>query len=107
MKIALLIFCVILGISFSGCTDCPEPKEPEVIVKTEFIKRPLATISEKPKFVPYQMIMVNFNGDDYYAIPRVDGNILKTNWLQYQDWAVGNYKMLKDIENEDSNSTKK
>jgi len=99
MKTVLLILSAILVISFTGCTDCPEPIEPEIITNTVYINRILPTIQDKPKFVPYTTIMVNFNGEDYYAIPRIDGTILKNNWLQYKTWAEENYSLLKSLEN--------
>lgn len=101
MKTALLILSGLLVISFTGCGGCPLPPEPGVVVQIKYIKQPIPKIEDKPKFFEYNVILININGDEYYAIPRVDGSVLGTNWLQYRDWAEQNYKILKSLKDEE------
>lgn len=97
MKLILhSIVFLILVISISGCSKCPEP---EVVTEYKYLKIPLPNIPDKPLFVKYNMFEANFNGDDFYVIPRNDGAILSSNWESYKDWAETNYKILKALEN--------
>jgi len=101
-----------LAISFSGCFSCPEPVipepvEPKVIFKHEYIKVPFPRTQDKPLFIEYQMNMINLNGTDYYFMTIPNGSILNSNWIVYKSWAETNYKTLKDLEKVNVNSLKK
>jgi len=95
-----LMISILLASSFTGCDPKPDPK---VVIEYRYVHpevKPLA----KPKWVPYKMNMINFNGDDYYFMSKQDGNIMLTNWLIYKDWAEGNFKILRTLENNTSSN---
>ena len=95
---------VLLASSLTGCSwlcgDCPEPE-----VKTEYryILRPIPDVSAKPKFIAYDVYMVDLKGEGFYVYPLADGDIMYTNWKAYKEWAETNYKTLLKIK--DRNTT--
>jgi hypothetical protein len=94
-----LTILTILAFSFYGCASKVEPK---VIVKIEYIKRPLPVLEEKPKPLKYEMIQVNFNSNDYYCSTKEDAVILESNWISYRTWADTNYQHLLNMKNDDN-----
>ena len=101
MKWILYLMVSIVLVSLSGCSTCPEP---EVIIEHRYLKMPIPKTKIQPEFIPYEIKGVNFNGEDYYFMRRIDGNIMLNNWTSYKNWAEINYNTLKSIE--DFNTTK-
>lgn len=91
------------SILFAGCEKCPEPREPDTVVEYRYIDKKIPKVEEKPAYIEYRVIMVKFEGKDYYALTRADGTVMVNNWILYKDWAENNYKILKSLEN---NTTK-
>ena len=95
--IAFLTVLIISVISFTGCA-CKEPEEPKVVIKYKYLELNIPKLQAKPEFVKYDIKAVNLNGEDYYFMRRVDGNIMLNNWNSYKNWAETNYDTLKGIE---------
>lgn len=93
MKMILLsALSAILVLSLSGCGQkCPEP---EVITKIVEVKQEIPDIQGKPVAQPYDVLMINFDGVDYYAMTLADGAIMASNWTSHENWANTNYKIL-------------
>ena len=99
---------LILAISITGCHigDGDACKVPEIQTKYKYIKQPIPKLAKRPEFIEYKMIMVNFQEQDFYAIPKIDGYVLKTNWELYKIWAEDNYSILETIQlNNENNQT--
>jgi len=104
--IALSSLFLILVTSFTGCHigDGPNCKVPEIQTQYKYLKQPIPKLQKKPEFIEYNMIMVSFRDQDFYAIPKIDGYTLKTNWELYRIWAEDNYKILEIIQNNNENN---
>ena len=98
--IAYLMVLMVLGSSLTGCHECPEPK---VVTEYKYLKVAMPKVQDKPQFIDYEIKAVNFNGEDYYFMRRLQGNIMLNNWNSYKDWSETNYSILKSIED---NNTK-
>jgi len=105
MKILVKIMVpALLIVLMSGCWPFTDPKPCEPITEYKYIEKPIPEIQEKPEFIEYSIMMVNFKGEDYYVIPKADGYIMSGNWDSYRGWCEGNFKILKDLK--DVNNTK-
>ena len=85
----LKILLISLILVFSGCATV----QPDV-TNTVYIKKQLPVPLKKPKFEKYNVIILNINGIDYYALQKADALKLILNWVSYKKWAEGNYKLL-------------
>ena len=89
MKYLKVIILFLIVIIFSGCVTA----QPD-ITNTVYIKKQLPVPLKKPKFEKYNVIILNINGIDYYALQKADALKLIINWVSYKKWAEGNYKLL-------------
>jgi hypothetical protein len=74
----------------SGCSS----KSP-IVVEKEYIEKECPTPLPKPNFDKYKVIILEINGEEYYALPKADAVTLVTNWVSYKNWAESNYILMK------------
>ena len=99
-RITSIIVLVILVISFNGCFLCKKceiPPEPEIITEYIYIEHEIPEIHEKPEFKEYNLIMVNFNGKDYYLLEENEAAVLSLDWESYKEWCESNFEILKNL----------
>jgi hypothetical protein len=46
-------------------------------------------------FVKYEAVILEINGEEYYAFPKSEAIKLSTNWVSYRSWAEANYNLIK------------
>ena len=79
----------ILSILLTGCNNV-QP----VQVKTVYIKQQCPIPKVKPIFQDYEMVILNINGIDWYAMQKSEAIKMSLNWISYKEWAEANYKLL-------------
>lgn len=95
---------VVLASSLTGCSWlCPDCPEPEVKTEYKYIVRPIPDVKPKPKYMPYDVYMVDLKGEGFYVYPLNDGDIMLGNYKAYSEWAETNYKILVNLK--DANAT--
>ena len=70
----------------------------EAIEKIVYRDKECPTPKTKPEFTPYEAIVLEINGVEYYAFPKSEALKVVTNWISYKEWAETNYTLLKKEE---------
>lgn len=90
MRILLSALSLLLVSSlFTGCG----PKE--IPIRTVYVEKECPTPKTKPIFTEYNVLILEIDGEEYYAFPKVDAIKLATNWISYREWAESNYNLIK------------
>jgi hypothetical protein len=76
---------------FTGCWWDKDPIVPEI----RYITKECPTPKPKPVFVKYEAVILEINGEEYYAFPKSEAIKLSTNWVSYRSWAEANYNLIK------------
>ena len=84
-KSLLLLLVLIL----TGCGST-QPLVPEV----RYLEKECPTPKAQPEFIPYEAIILEINGEEYYALPKSEAVKLGTNWISYKSWAETNFKLM-------------
>lgn len=105
----ILATSTIILLSFNGCTIIwgdPEHCEPKIEVQKEiiYLNKKIPDLVKSPKALDYNISYINYNDVTYYQLLLEDGEILKLNWNRYKSWAESNYKILKNLK--ENNQTK-
>ena len=89
-SLILFLISVIILSSFTGCSQ----KTPDVIKETKYIEKECPKPLKKPEFTEYQVVILEINGEVFYAIPKNQVGILVSNWISYKEYSEGNTKLL-------------
>lgn len=80
---------LLLPLMFIGCGST-QPLVPEI----RYIEKECPTPKDKPEFTPYEAVVLEINGEEYYAFPKSEAVKMITNWVSYKSWAEANFKLM-------------
>lgn len=90
MNTVKLSLAVIMVLLLTGCAT----KQP-VVEKIVYRDKECPAPKQKPEFTPYEALVLEINGEEYYAFPKSEALKLVTNWISYREWAEANYLLIK------------
>lgn len=87
MKIFIAFIALLL---LTGCSQ-KLPIQEKIVYRDKQCPTP----RPKPDFIKYQALILEINGEEYYAFPKSEAIKLVTNWVSYREWAEANYELIK------------
>ncbi len=89
----MIIFLMFLVILVNSCAN----KNPEIkyVEKPVYIECQKQKIPDKPEFIPYNAMRINFENKYYYCVDEDNAKIMIGNWLKYQNWCETIYELTK------------
>ena len=94
MKILLAIVSILIISTLSGCSQ-----KQDIIEKIVYRDKECPTPKIKPIFKEYEMVILEIDGVEYYALQKSEAIKMSTNWISYKKWAEANYLLIKKEEN--------
>jgi len=91
--ISIIIVAIILIVVLSGCSQ-----KQDTLEKIVYRDKECPTPKIKPIFKEYEMIVLEINGKEYYALQKSEAIKMSTNWISYKQWAEANYLLIKKEE---------
>lgn len=84
------IYIILITLLITGCSTT-QP----VVEKIVYRDKECPVPKQKPEFTPYEALVLEINGEEYYAFPKSEALKLVTNWISYREWAEANYLLIK------------
>jgi len=81
------IILALIPLLFTGCIK-------DLTIDTQYQNKECPKPKPKPEFTPYEVVIMEINGEEYYALPKSEATKMITNWISYQEWSEANAKMM-------------